>query len=398
MTNLLETLDLISSKLAAGECVDLVFLDFLKAFDTVPHRRLLKKLRSYGVSGKLYEWFKSFLFNRRQRVILGDCVSDWSEVKSGVPQGSVLGPLLFVIYINDLPDAVDCECKMYADDSKLISVTLDTSNGIQSDIDAVTSWTKDWLMRLNASKCKVMHLGKNNSRIDYEIEDVSTGERKLIEKTECEKDQGVLIRSDLKWEDQVRYAASKANRVLGMLKKTFMCRDSNLWKKLYISLVRPHLEYAVQVWNPYLAKDIELIEKVQRRAIKIPTNMEAHREDYEGRLEEWGLTKLSVRRVRGDLIQMYKIKAGTEDINWTDGPKYSDSQYPIRIGNSYNLVRNSFTARQRNDFCHFVAVRHNFFSNRVAEHWNKLNDDVVKAPSLTSFKTLLDQVLNKGLL
>ena len=93
---------------------------------------------------------------------------------------------------------------------------------------------------------------------------MSIGERKLIEKTECEKDQGVLIRSDLKWEDQVRYAASKANRVLGMLKKTFMCRDSDLWKKLYISLVRPHLEYAVQVWNPYLAKDIELIEKVQR--------------------------------------------------------------------------------------------------------------------------------------
>jgi ribonuclease P/MRP protein subunit RPP40 len=172
----------------------------------------------------------------------------------------------------------------------------------------MTSSTKDWLMMLNSSKCKVMHLGKNNSKIGYEIKDVSTGERKLIEKTECEKDQLILIRSDLKWGDQVRYAALKANRVLGMLKKNFMCRDSNLWKNLYISLVRPHLEYAVQVWNPYLTKDIKLIEKVQRRAIRIPTNMEAHREDYEGRLKEWGLTKLSVRRVRGDLIQMYKIK------------------------------------------------------------------------------------------
>ena len=96
--------------------------------------------------------------------------------------------------------------------------------------------------------------------------------------------------------------------------------------------------------------------------------MKAHREDYEGRLEEWGLTKLSVRRVRGDLIQMYKIKEKTEDINWTDGPKRSDSPYPNRVGNSYNLVRNSFTAKQKNDYCHFVAVRHNFFSNRVAEH------------------------------
>jgi hypothetical protein len=150
-----------------------------------------------------------------------------------------------------------------------------------------------------------------------------------------------------------------------MLKKTFMFRDSNLWKKMYISLVRPHLEYAVQVWNPYLAKDIELIDKVHRRAIKIPTIMKAHRGDYEGRLKEWGLTKLSVTtrsttRVRGDLIQMYKIKNESEDINWTDGPKYSDSPYPNRVGNSYNLVRNSFTAKQRNGLLPFCSGKTQF--------------------------------------
>ena len=152
-------MDLISKELALGESVDIVFLDFLEAFDIVPHRRLLKILRD-----SLLEWFKSFLLDRRQRVVLGDSESDRGEVLSGVPQGSVLGPLLFVLYINDLPDSVECECKLYADDSKLISVVRNGIEGLgmQSNIDSVTNWTKDWLMRLNASKCKVMHLGNSN--------------------------------------------------------------------------------------------------------------------------------------------------------------------------------------------------------------------------------------------
>ena len=107
----------------------------------VPHRRLLKKLKSYGVTGSLLEWFKAFLLNRRQRVALGDSESDWCEVLSGVPQGSVLGPLLFILYINDLPDSVECECKLYADDSKLISVVRNGLEGIemQNNIDSVTN-------------------------------------------------------------------------------------------------------------------------------------------------------------------------------------------------------------------------------------------------------------------
>ena len=125
-------------------------------------------------------------------MVLGDSKSDWDEVLSGVPQGSVLGPLLFILYINDLPDSVKCECKLYADDSKLISVVRNGLEGIgmQNNIDSVTNWTKDWLMRLNASKCKVMHLGNSNPIQVYEVEDVNTGLRKPMGTTTSEKDQG----------------------------------------------------------------------------------------------------------------------------------------------------------------------------------------------------------------
>ena len=129
---------------------------------------------------------------------------------------------------------------------------------------------------------------------------MNTGLRKPVGIKKSEKDQGVFIRSDLKWEDQINYASNKANRVLGMLKKTFISRDSELWKKLYTSLVRPHLEYAVQVWNPNLERDIKKIEKVQERAARIPISMKKLG-GYEDRLDVWGLTKLSDRRIRGDL-------------------------------------------------------------------------------------------------
>jgi hypothetical protein len=155
VTNLLETLDLITHSLAHGKAVDMIYLDFLKAFDMVPHRRLLHKLKGYGMRKDLIRWFSSFLVGRRQRVVLGVSESDWEAVTSGVPQGSVLGPLLFVLYINDLPDRITNTCKLYADDSKIIAVIEDTASALslQKDLDAINDWTKDWLMGL---KCKII--------------------------------------------------------------------------------------------------------------------------------------------------------------------------------------------------------------------------------------------------
>ena len=157
VTNLLETMDFLTHSVSLKLAVDALFLDFAKAFDKVPHKRLLQKLEVYGIEGNLLNWVKSFLTNRSQRVLLGDAASNWEYVTSGVPQGSVLGPTLFIIFINDLPELISETnlCKMYSDDTKILSVvkTAEDKARLQADMDRIVDWTRTWLMELNVKKC-----------------------------------------------------------------------------------------------------------------------------------------------------------------------------------------------------------------------------------------------------
>ena len=231
----------------------------------------------------------------------------------------MLGPLLFVLYINDLRDRLKNQVKLYAADSKILAVIKDweDSTNLQKDLSSICEWSNDWLMQLNVSKCKVMHFGRSNPKFDYYLKD-SENLTQCLEKTKREKDLGVIFTSDLSWKDHILEITARSNRILGSLKKAFVSRDSQLWKNLYISLVRPHLEYAVQVWSPTKEMDIGLIEKVQARATKIPHSMRNLR--YETRLAKWGINRLEDRRVRGDLIEMYKSVNGLDEIIWERNP------------------------------------------------------------------------------
>ena len=161
----------------------------------------------------------------------------------------------------------------------------------------------------------------------------------------------------------------KANKVLGLLKRSFVSRESKLWKNLYTSIVRPHLEYASSVWKSLLQKEIDELEKVQKRATRIPTD--AYKLKYEDRLKMWDLTNLEERRKRGDLIQMYKEVNGLEKINWHTGPSFApDSQTRATEANNKRLLRESFPATNQNNFCHFTNVRNNFFLNRITYDLN----------------------------
>ena len=177
-----------------------------------------------------------------------------------------------------------------------------------------------------------------------------------------------------------------------MLLKTFTSRDSNLWRLLYISLVRPHLEFASTVWNPYLKGDIEVLEKIQRKATRIPTELRDL--EYEDRLKRWGLTTLEKRRVRGDLIQMYKVRNELESISWhtNSGPLYAPPS-TSRQGtkNVYRMKEETFSSRLRNDHGHSVMVREGFFLNRTVKNWNELVNSQIEAQSLNSFKANIDR-------
>jgi len=242
-----------------------------------------------------------------------------------------------------------------------------------------------------------MHFGKKNANNMYLIDDLCSNTRSPLESSECERDLGIYISSNLKWRNHVEHIATKANRVLGMLVKTFVSRDPNLWKKLYISLVRPHLEFASSCWNPYLQSDIDILEKVQKRASRIPSNMKHL--DYEKRLEIWGITTLKDRRIRGDLIQAYKVVHGLEKFNWFSTLEFeNDCRTKAATSNSMRLKREGYRNKSAhlNNHCHFVAVRHEFFLNRVTEHWNKLSNSQVQARNINSFKASIDCLSNKA--
>ena len=185
-------------------------------------------------------WVREFLSNRKQRVVIGDNSSCWEDVISGVPQGSVLGPLLFTIFINDLPRNIKSTAKLYADDFKLIGVIKDQSDTIslQNDINRLQEWASTWQMPFNYDKCKVMHFGKKNVNNIYEMRD-KLGTTHIIEKTESERDLGMIITNNLKWSVQVDKAAKTANSVLAQIKNSFTYFEAETVRLLYVALVRP---------------------------------------------------------------------------------------------------------------------------------------------------------------
>ncbi len=376
-TNLLKVMDAWTEALDAAEPVDAIYLDFAKAFDSVPHERLIHKLHMYGIQGEVLAWIEQFLKGRRQRVRVNESVSTWEAVTSGIPQGSVLGPVLFVIFINDLPECVNSLVEMFADDTKIYSpLKGDTDRtSLQQDLHSLTDWAKTWQLRFNETKCKTLHLGNNNPNYDYAMRD-ETGDEVTLETTELEKDLGVHIDPSLKFSKHTEIQVNKANRILGLIRRSYQYLDCDCFKKLFTALVRPHLEYGIVVWAPRLEKDKNLIEGVLRRGTKLIPGMKDL--SYEERLKKMDLPSMSYRRERGDMIEAYKY---THDLYLTDQILHLD-QDNTRRGHNFKLKKRYSR----------TSTRKHFFSFRVVDAWNYLPRTVVNAPSLNSFKARLDKI------
>ena len=374
MTNLLETLDYVTKMVDNGFQVDEIFLDFCKAFDKVSHERLLYKLHSMGIEDKALQWVSSFLTNRRQRVRVNGVYSSWADVTSGVPQGSVLGPILFVAFINDLPATIFSDCKLFADDSKIygLASTPEDIQKIQDDLCKAYEWSKEWGMEFHPKKCKVLHFGKKNIEHKYLL-----GEH-LVEPVNHEKDLGVVISDDLGWAEHIKTCVSKANRMIGIIRRTFSHINQDMFLVLYKTFIRPHLEYCPEVWNPYLVKDINSLEKVQRRATKLVSNLQDL--PYEERLTKLKLFPLQDRRLRGDMITTFKLLNGLLDAD-------KDNLVP--------LSKSTRDSRSHNQqiYCNIprTNTRKYFFTNRIILPWNTLSQETISSDTVVTFKARYDK-------
>ena len=268
MLQLLKVLDIWTEILDEGGSIDIIYCDFMKAFDKVPHRRLIHKVRQYGITDNILGWIENFLNNRKQVTVINDHKSHTAPVTSGIPQGSVLGPILFVIYINDLPEAVNPSSHifLFADDTKVFrEIKCDQDHEIlQKDIDNMMAWSKNWLLKFHPEKCVMMSMGKNSA--SNKEKHTYTMEGHNLNYSSCEKDLGVYIDEDLSFDIHISQAINKANRVMAIARKTFDFMNEDIFLNIFKGLVRPHLEYATAVWSPHLIKHIDDLENVQRRA------------------------------------------------------------------------------------------------------------------------------------
>ncbi len=381
LSNLLTSLEAWTHALEEGFEVDVVYIDFRKAFDSVPHERLLHKLSLLGIRGKLLNWIRAFLVGRKQRVCIGDDQSDWVDVVSGVPQGSVLGPLLFILYVNDSLQDLDCGKIMFADDVKLWQVIKHPSDreALQENLCRLQMWSERWLLDFNVQKCAVLNLRPTNRPIPHGIREYYLNDTPIPTES-SQKDLGIWIQSNLKPSLQCVKAANKATGVLHAIKRAFLNFDQDLFGKVYGTFVRPHLEYGIQAWRPWLAKDTACMEKVQRRATKLVRSL--RNQSYVERLSCLNLFPLHYRQQRGDFILVYKIIHGLEKgLRFEDMFQWHLS--PFLRGHTMKLR----TKRSR------LNLRSEFFTQRVIQQWNNLPQSVAEATSLQMFKQRLDNCM-----
>ena len=365
-TQLLSILHKVNNSLDSSVQTDIIYLDFSKAFDTVPHDLLIHKLPSFGICGNLLRWFSSYVTNRKQRVVVEGAFSDWLPVTSGVPQGSLLGPILFLLYTNDIVDCLTpgTSIALYADDTKICR-TINSPHDcliLQSDLASLQDWSHTWKLNFNAAKCKVLNLTRV-LRFPFMYELNSN----VLEQVRNFNDLGLIVTSSFSWKSHIANAVSKANKMLGLIKRTLGPRASTKSKiTLYNSLVKPSLMYMSALWYPDKG-DLQLIEGVQRRATKYILNDYAS--DYRSRLLQCNILPLSYQREFHDLCLIYK--------GLNNFLKFNMAQIiPLNNENPNIYTRNRQDTTRLPGRTFATETAANFYSNRVIKLWNNLPESI----------------------
>ena len=337
---------------------DVLCLDLQKAFDSVPHQELLFKLWRIGITGNLWSWFEAYLSNRFHFVNYNGYSSPPLPVLSGVPQGSVLGPLLFLVYINDIPASINSSSAfLFADDAKLLkslASNLDSAF-LQEDLDSVVEWSGDWRVKLNSLKSAQLHfsLKDSESAVSYNISG------SLICSSSY-KDLGITITSSLSWSAHIDRICSRAYRMLHVIRRNIPLTSSiSLKKRMYMALVRSHLCYGSQLWRPHLLKDVKNLERVQRRATKFI--LQDFSSDYKSTLISLGLLPVSMWLELQDIILFLKcLRCPPDNLCILDYVSFSTT-------NTRSSIKGKLVFHYKR-----TSVGRHYYINHLVRLWNAL--------------------------
>ena len=392
LTQLLQHYDEILNNLNQGYETDVLYLDYAKAFDKVDHNILLQKLRAYGISGQLYSWIKTFLTNRTQTVVVDGYHSVPRPVISGVPQGSVLGPILFIIYINDLHTVVkNCKAGSFADDTKIqgkVSISEDMAQ-VQSDLDNVILWSKQNNMVLHEDKFIYLRYCTNKSTMLQELPftahltQYTTPSSHILTPAQSARDLGVQMSADYTWTYHISEMVNAARKAASWALGVFKDRSKHVMMQLFKSLVRSRVEYCCPLWNPLNVSDIQKVEDIQRYFTRRIAGF--HNMDYWERLSSLKLLSLQRRRERYMIIHVWKLlnKRAPNDINM-------EFNYNKRLGTKVRLP-----AFNKKAPLSAVTLYDSSFAVHAGKLWNTLPEDITAITLLDSFKIYLGKFLRQ---
>ena len=404
LTQLLPLIDKFSVAMNNKSRVDIIYFDFAKAFDSVNHDLILFKLKNkFGIDGLLLQFIKNYLQNRHQRVVINGSLSGRLPVSSGVPQGSILGPLLFILFIDDICDEIsdNTNIEIYADDTKIWREIFCDEDQIelQHDIDKLHEWSVKNLMKFHPDKCKAMAI--TNKCLDYPLPFYEFWyhlDKKLLCYTDSEKDLGILIDHKLSWTSQCETAVKKANKQFNLLRRTcYFIKDSRQRRALYLTLVRSIFEHCCQIWSPQNPTSLDLFDKLQKRAIKWIVNEQ--QESYSdivflNKQKELDVLPMKHKFLFSDLVLFYKILK--------DEVKIKLPFYISRIESQdvKSVTRSSKPIRDGKDTLKYkclvqpkVKCFQDCYFFRTVKNWNELPYELRSTDSTNKFKILLKEHL-----
>ncbi|MCG8047067.1 MAG: reverse transcriptase domain-containing protein, partial [Candidatus Thiodiazotropha endolucinida] len=363
-----------------GKEVRAIFCDISKAFDRVWHKGLLYKLSSVGISGRLLQWFSDYLENRKQRVVLPGTASSWTSIKAGVPQGSILGPLLFLIYINDIVEDIHSSIRLFADDTNLYIIVddpVDASDKLNTDLSKINEWAKQWLVKFNPSKSESMVFSRKRYKPNHPP--VFMNETQINEVI-SHKHLGVVFSNDCTWHEHLEYIKTKAWSRINIMRKLKFKLDRHSLQTIYFSFIRSLLEYADVVWDNCTLYEVNDLEKIQNEAARIVTGA-TKLVSIESLHNETKWESLASRRKKHKLQLFYKMQN-----NLT--PNYLSSLVPVPVGN--NSTYNLRNARDLSTVQAHSQLYYKSFLPSVVRDWNVLPEEIRNSPSPVSFKRQLD--------